>query len=75
MTNGFQSEVRFAHAADILFFPFKFMFLTYTECVSDTIFQTGYVRFVFEQEKYENVRLVIYKSSITKSRKLCYNNY
>ena len=28
MANGFQSEVRFAHAADILFVHFKFMFLT-----------------------------------------------
>ena len=34
--------------------------------------QTGYVRFVFEQEKEENMRLVIYKSSITKGRKMCY---
>ena len=36
------------------------------------IFLTGYVRSVFEQEKEENMRLVIYKSSITKGRKLCF---
>ena len=29
MTNSFQSEVRFTHAADLLFFHFKFMFLTF----------------------------------------------
>ena len=27
MTNGIHSEARFAHAADILFFHFKFMFV------------------------------------------------
>ena len=37
------------------------------------VFQTGYLHFVYEQEKEENMRLVIYKSSITnKGRKLCY---
>ena len=29
MTNGLQSKLRFAHAADILFVHFKFMLLTY----------------------------------------------
>ena len=34
--------------------------------------QTGYLHFVFEQETEENIRLVIYKSSLTKGIKLCY---
>ena len=37
MPNGFQSEVRFAHAADILFFYFKFMYLTYEMSVRHDI--------------------------------------
>ena len=37
MTNGLQSEVWLAHAADILFFHFKFMFLTYGKSVRHDI--------------------------------------
>ena len=37
MPNGFQSEVRFAHAADILFFHFKVMYLTYEMSVRHDI--------------------------------------
>ena len=46
MANGFQSEVRFAHAADILFVHFKFMFLEYGMSVRHDISKQGmYVLF------------------------------
>ena len=41
MSNGFQSKVRFASAADILFFRFKFMFLTYGMNVRHDISKQG----------------------------------
>ena len=41
MANDFQSEVRFAHAADILFVRFKFMFLTYGMSVRRDISKEG----------------------------------
>ena len=37
MPNGFQSEVRFAHAANIFFFHFKFMYMTYEMSVRHDI--------------------------------------
>ena len=41
MANGFQSEVRFVHATDILFVRFKFMFLTYGMSVRHYISEEG----------------------------------
>ena len=38
MANDFQSEVRFAHASDILFVHFEFMFLTYRMSVRHDIY-------------------------------------
>ena len=67
MTNGFQSEVRVVHAADILFFHFKFMFLTYVMSVRHDISNWVCMLF-FVQEKEENMPWVIYKSSITKGK-------
>ena len=41
MANGFHSEVRFTHAADILIFHLKVMFLTYGMSVSHDISKQG----------------------------------
>ena len=41
MTNGFPCEVRYAHAADILFVHFKFMVLTYGMSVRHDISKQG----------------------------------
>ena len=41
MANDFQSQVRFAHAADILFVRFEFMFLTYGISVRRDISKEG----------------------------------
>ena len=72
MANGFQSEVRFAHDADIFFVHFKFMFLTYEMSVRHDISKQGMYALFSNKKKEENLPLVIYKSSLTKRRKLCY---
>ena len=41
MVNGFHSQVRFAHAADILIVNIKVMFLTYGMSVSHDISKQG----------------------------------
>ena len=64
MANGFQSEVGFAHAAGVLFFNFKFMFLTYGMGVRHDISKQGIYAF-FRTRKKGNMRWVIYKSSLS----------
>ena len=47
LANGFQSEVRFTHAGDILFVYFEFMFLTYRMSVRHDFSNLGiYVLFL-----------------------------
>ena len=71
MTYGFQSEVRFANSADILFSILNSCFVIRKECHTCYFKQSMYGLFL-NKKKEENMRLVIYKSSITKGRKLCY---
>ena len=47
------------------------MFLTYAVSGRHNISKTVCTLFVLELGKQENIRLVIYKSSFTKGRKMC----
>ena len=56
--NGFQSEMRFAHAAGILFVDFKFMFLTYGISASHDITKQGMYA-LFSKKKKKRKKQVL----------------
>ena len=58
MANGFQSEVRFAYVADILFVHFKSMFLTCGMSVRHYISKQCMYALFSNKKKEENLRLV-----------------
>ena len=51
MANGFQSEVRFAHAVDILFVYSKFMHLTYRMNLRNDISKQGIYALFWNKKK------------------------
>ena len=52
MANGFQSKLRFAHAAVVLFVHFKCMFVTYGMSVRHDIFkQAMYTLFLNKKKR------------------------